>query len=1199
MRRRWRWVASSLALVVIGSAAHATVDSVNGRIGHVTVQTPAPVVPTSTAPTATATPTVTATSTKTATPTPTVTVTPTPTATLSPTPSPTSTLTPEQAVCFVEGGGIGTDPDFFFDRTSTPGESILVIEDTGGIAIGRGAAAFGQVAGGLYIGGTQTHQADLNLDTEGDNSLVDIVTYEDPVVNDSGSSLNLTRLEGTHAAPSPGEVGVPAGRIGFRAYNGAGFSEAHIYGVVAATPAIGVTPALDLEFREGELAGFGETTILRLLGLTHEAALPLLPGCAQLGTKLGSGAIECRETPTPTPTVTPTATTTPTSTVTATKTATPTVTPTPTVTITSTPQAPCVCPTKADGSGGVYSVDNGYTCGCLPTSTLTPTPTATLTATPTATLTATPTPTVTHTPETCGAGFAMQGITAFFGIATCIPVAPTPTISATPTGTLSATPTVTPTATATVTGTPSPVGTSQPVHRATGALGTQPAFARVDHEHPIRLIDTVPEPSGSPVLEIRPTSVPSPGAILFRAIRPGSGNGVLTLYDTEPFTGTGDTHGILIRLDKGTTPELESIGVVSSAKPFAILLGTAADPYTTPLNGVQSFSFASMYLVGSDDSEIVNNQSYLNINTANTKRFFTGGFSSNVSFLGAGSDAIFDDAGTGPYVEPSSAYNSFMGYAENGTGITRTGTSLLSQVAIFQNGGTNASFSHYAVRLREGGLGCTIGVNCLDMTDEGGLYVPELTYAIAGRRHSVRSVGTTTTMRHAGAANFGSDEEPRGLRMVDVRGQLGASSIAIDPSPTPTLTATPVGTATVTPTFTPGGGVATITPTPLPTSTAVIARNLESNGGPNVDNLFEGPVRLGRDRDWNQINIGGGVGMLVASPTVTNIYATSPFLTIVSISPSFTYTVPQNHGFSLKNGMSFTPTYIAGSNLAAGSDTFNGVGIYASPRINATGNGAGRTVSQMIGVYAQPSMQGSTAGTVTVMDGVASNPSGAAGATIATATAFRASPPTAGTITLYQGFTCDAATIATTNICYRQQGASMENRFQGKLVVGLDAAPSARLHVSEPTINNEVARFESVATNDDPNLRVFQGRVATTTTGANSALTFATASDTAYHITARTIARCTGGAGCTAGQALGCVIESTVKNVTGTASVVGTNISVACQSDITGLVCATACTLVANAAPCATASNICVSVTGGALQNITWHTTWELQNVGS
>jgi hypothetical protein len=64
MSHRWRWIASSLGLLVIGVAvpSHATVDSVNRKIGHVTVQTPA-------APVTTATPTLTATPTPTVTPT--------------------------------------------------------------------------------------------------------------------------------------------------------------------------------------------------------------------------------------------------------------------------------------------------------------------------------------------------------------------------------------------------------------------------------------------------------------------------------------------------------------------------------------------------------------------------------------------------------------------------------------------------------------------------------------------------------------------------------------------------------------------------------------------------------------------------------------------------------------------------------------------------------------------------------------------------------------------------------------------------------------------------------------------------------------------------------------------------------------------------------------------------------------------------
>lgn len=71
------------------------------------------------------------------------------------------------------------------------------------------------------------------------------------------------------------------------------------------------------------------------------------------------------------------------------------VTPTPTSTATATPWQPCVCPTKADGSGGAYTVAGGFVCGCLPTSTSTASSTPTVTATPTATATSGPTATAT------------------------------------------------------------------------------------------------------------------------------------------------------------------------------------------------------------------------------------------------------------------------------------------------------------------------------------------------------------------------------------------------------------------------------------------------------------------------------------------------------------------------------------------------------------------------------------------------------------------------------------------------------------------------------------------------------------------------------------------------------------------------------------------------------------------------------------
>lgn len=369
------------------------------------------------------------------TPTPTVTDTPTPTETATPTETPTATVTvtptpqwtPEGAVFFVEDAQQSVDPNFLYDKTTSPGDNVLAIED-GGIAIGKGAQAFGQVSGGLFIGGDAARQADINLDTEGNNSLVDIVTYLDPQSPDFGSTLNMTRLEGTHAAPSPVSAGGVAGKVAFRAFNGGGFSGAAMYGIVERTPVVGVTPSLCYEFRVGDPNSFGETTLLTICGADNAVALPqLTPSCAQLGLN-ASREIECHRTATPTATATP-----------GTPTPTPTTgTPTPTV---------LACPTGPNGDGGIHTITDEAgnvirSVGCQRTQTPTPSPTTTAsptpTATPTATLSTTPTPTVTVTPTDI--------------------LTPTRTATPTPTATKTSTPAATPTP-PTVTPTPSPTAT--------------------------------------------------------------------------------------------------------------------------------------------------------------------------------------------------------------------------------------------------------------------------------------------------------------------------------------------------------------------------------------------------------------------------------------------------------------------------------------------------------------------------------------------------------------------------------------------------------------------------------------------------------------------------------------------------------------------------------------------------------------------
>lgn len=223
------------------------------------------------------------------------------------------------------------------------------------------------------------------------------------------------------------------------------------------------------------------------------------------------------------------------------------VTPTATGTATPTPWAPCVCPTKADGSGGVYTVAGGFVCGCLPTSTSTATatptlsPTATVSATATGTASQTPTPTPTSTPTVCEdnavltaahpeaceappvdwdqlrsfppscvcpAGQAVQTIGTTCGCIVVSGATPEGTATPTPTPTVTATPTrtVTPTPTVTVTPTPTATATRTPRICPTNRDGTGSAQEGMNElGEPVCQATSTPTASATPTLSPTPT----------------------------------------------------------------------------------------------------------------------------------------------------------------------------------------------------------------------------------------------------------------------------------------------------------------------------------------------------------------------------------------------------------------------------------------------------------------------------------------------------------------------------------------------------------------------------------------------------------------------------------------------------------------------------------------------------------------------
>jgi len=148
----------------------------------------------------------------------------------------------------------------------------------------------------------------------------------------------------------------------------------------------------------------------------------------------------------------------------------------------------------------------------------------------------------------------------------------------------------------------------------------------------------------------------------------------------------------------------------------------------------------------------------------------------------------------------------------------------------------------------------------------------------------------------------------------------------------------------------------------------------------------------------------------------------------------------------------------------------------------------------------------------------------------------------------------------------------------GRMGVGISSL-SARLDVTESTLGNIIARFQSTATNDDPNILKYQNRVATTDATVTTLHSVSTVSNNSYIVEAKVLARRTGGSAGTASDTAGYKIIGVFKNNAGTLTQVGTTTIEHTSEDQAGWNCTFD----------TSGTTIRVRVTGATNNNVTWH----------
>lgn len=178
---------------------------------------------------------------------------------------------------------------------------------------------------------------------------------------------------------------------------------------------------------------------------------------------------------------------------------------------------------------------------------------------------------------------------------------------------------------------------------------------------------------------------------------------------------------------------------------------------------------------------------------------------------------------------------------------------------------------------------------------------------------------------------------------------------------------------------------------------------------------------------------------------------------------------------------------------------------------------------------------------------------------------------------------------------------STEGSQLGKVTFGVSDAATERVGItltavtggctttlSSALLGTNVANVTTTATNDDPNYQIRQNRVATTDATVTTLETIAITASKTYLIESRVVARRTGGAAGTADDGAVYIRRAMVTTKTGTVTINAVQDDLT-QEDQAGW----DCTFTVSG------TNVLVRITGAADNNVTWHATTIIQDLGT